>query len=322
MATRREPYHSTISIMNITHLSDELLVAISSYLPETSAALFASIFSTTSDIITTTTPSTTSLAIVSSHISNWEVIDFLDIDKELRMRLTDDDIGGLLFCIDAVHKVKRLKLTHCFQFTGRGLHHIRDSVVLEQIDLSLAGQNESLDEDIEIQISEEDTLPTLLNLIGQAYCSLKQLQFPQKWRDEKKHIFCRFLRSYNRVLNARRIPCDFLQHNNCRGNGICQNDLELGVEEMLFGIQKLTCLKCLDITCQQCSSENLQPSTCSGCKQTYCGYHGNGNGCQVIFHCEGSDSCQIKQCTTCCSMYRDHLDCYICDDCYGSDDDE
>jgi len=235
------------------------------------------------------------------------------------MRLTDDDIGGLLFCIDAVHKVKRLKLTHCFQFTGKGLDHIRDSVVLEQIDLSLASQNESLDEDVEIQISEEDTLPTLLNLIGQADSSLKQLQFPQKWRDEKSDMFCRFLRNYNRVLNSRRSPCSRPQH--CRGNGICQNDLELGVEEMLFGIQKLTCLKCLDITCQQCSSENLQPSTCSGCKQTYCGY--NGNGCQVIFHCEGSDSCQIKQCTTCCSMYRDHLDCYICDDCYiDSGDDE
>ena len=321
MATRREPDQSTISTMNITHLSDELLVAVSSYLPETSVALFASIFSTTSD--TTTTPSTTSLAIVSSYTSNWEVIDFLDIDEELRMRLTDDDIGGLLFCIDAVHKVKRLNLTHCFQFTGKGLHHIRDSVVLEQIDLSLAGQNESLDEDIEIQISEEDTLPILLNLIGQADSSLKHLQFPQKWRDEKSDMFCRFLRNYNRVLNFRRSPCSYSQHNRgnlCRGNGICQNDLELGVEEMLFGIQKLTCLKCLDIACQQCSSENLQPSTCSGCKQTYCGYH--GNGCQVIFHCEGSDSCQIKQCTTCCSMYRDNLDCYICDDCYGSHDDE
>ena len=264
---RREPYHSTISTMNINHLSDELLVSISNYLPETSVALFASTFSTVSD--TTSTPSKTSLAIVSSYISNWEVIDFLDIDKELRIRLTDDDIGGLLFCIDAVHKVRRLKLTHCFQITGKGLHHIRDSVVLEQIDLSLASQNESLDEDIEIQISEDDTLPILLNLMGQADSSLKQLQFPQKWRDEKSDMFRRFLRSYNRVLNARGTPCGCSEH--CRGNGICQNDLELGVEEMLFGIQKLTCLKCLDIICQQCSSENLQPSTCSRCKQTYCG---------------------------------------------------
>ena len=310
MATRREPDQSTISTMNITHLSDELLVAVSSYLPETSVALFASIFSTTSDV---TTPSTTSMAIVSSYISNWEVIDFLDIDKELRMRLTDDDIGGLLFCIDAVHKVKRLKLTHCFQITGKGLHHISDSVVLEQIDLSLASQNESLDEDVEIQISEEDTLHILLNLIGQAGSSLKHLQFPQKWRNEKNHLFCRFLRSYNRVLNARRIPCG------CE-NGICRDDLELDAEEMLFGIQKLTCWKCLETVCQQCQSENLDPLTCSGCKQTFCGWCEQGN---TIFHCEGRrQDCQIKSCGS-CGLFRDaHLESYVCDDCYDSDDDE
>ena len=102
-----------------------------------------------------------------------------------------------------------------FQITGKGLDHIRDSIVLEQIDLSLASQNESLGEDIEIQISEENILPILLNLIGQADSSLKQLQFPQKWRDEKSHMFCRFLRNYNRVLNSRRSPCSSSQHNNC-----------------------------------------------------------------------------------------------------------
>lgn len=292
--------------MNITHLSDESLVSISSYLPETSVALFASIFSTISD--TTTTPSKTSLAIVSSYISNWEVIDFLDIDKELRIRLTDDDIGGLLFCIDAVHKVKRLKFTHCFQITGKGLHHIRNSVVLEQIDLSLASQNESLDEDVEIQLSEEDTLPNLLNLIGQADSSLKKLQFPQKWRDEKSDMFRRFLRSYNRVLNARRIPCGCSEY--CRGNGICRDDLVLGTEELLFGVQELTCLKCLDTVCQRCQSEHFDPLTCSGCKQTFC------DGCEVVFCCEG-ENCQVRTCRE-CNLFRDiHLDSCLCDGCYG-----
>ena len=297
--------------MNITHLSDELLVSISSYLPETSVALFASVFSTSD--ITTTTPSTTSLAIVSSCISNWEVIDFLDIDRELRMRLSDDDIGGLLFCIDAVHKVRRLKLTHCFQITGKGLDHIRNSVVLEQIDLSLAGQSESLDDDIEIQISEEDTLPILLNLIGQADTSLKQLQFPQKWRDEKSDMFCRFLRNYNRVLNSRRSPCI---SENCHGNGTCQNDLELSVEDILFGIQKLTCCECLEmICCRECQTERLDPSTCSGCKQTFCwGCEQPGN---IIYHCEGREGCQVKSCGS-CGLFRDaHIESYVCDDCLG-----
>jgi len=40
---------------------------------------------------------------------NWEVFDFVGLEKRVANKLTDDDVGDILVCIDAVNKVKRLK---------------------------------------------------------------------------------------------------------------------------------------------------------------------------------------------------------------------
>ncbi len=42
--------------------------------------------------------------------SDWETLDFGDIEKELAARLSDDDLSDVLQYIDAVNTVKRLKL--------------------------------------------------------------------------------------------------------------------------------------------------------------------------------------------------------------------
>lgn len=91
------------------NLSDELFMHIANYLPKTSMALFASIFSSSLD---DSEPSAKSKAIISSSNQTWECIDFLDIDKDIRMKLTDDDIEG------------KLQLTHCSNFTERGLQQL------------------------------------------------------------------------------------------------------------------------------------------------------------------------------------------------------
>lgn len=36
----------------------------------------------------------------------WEVLDFADIEKALAVRLTDDDVGAVLVCIDAKNNLK------------------------------------------------------------------------------------------------------------------------------------------------------------------------------------------------------------------------
>jgi len=68
---------------------------------------------------------------------DWKVLDLLDLDKNLRMRLTDGDIAGMLVCIDAVNKLESVKLPHCINIRGDGLAPLRGSVVLRKVDLSI-----------------------------------------------------------------------------------------------------------------------------------------------------------------------------------------
>jgi hypothetical protein len=52
------------------------------------------------------------------------------------LKLTDEDLDGFLRSINALSKVKSLKLCHMFAVTGRGLESLRRSTVLERLDLS------------------------------------------------------------------------------------------------------------------------------------------------------------------------------------------
>lgn len=70
-------------------------------------------------------------------------LDFLDIDKSLAERLTDDHLKNILINIDARNHLKVLKLTGCKGITGIGLEPLRESRVLELIDLSLLKLHES-----------------------------------------------------------------------------------------------------------------------------------------------------------------------------------
>ena len=53
--------------------------------------------------------------------NQWDVLDFGHIEKELAVKLSDDDVEKVLLVrIDAINKVKRLKLTNCVNITGAG----------------------------------------------------------------------------------------------------------------------------------------------------------------------------------------------------------
>src|SRR6056300_56344 len=64
---------------------------------------------------------------VSSSIagSNWDTLDFGEIEKVLAAKLSDNDMNAILVHIDAVRRVKRLKLTNCTNITGVGLIPLR-----------------------------------------------------------------------------------------------------------------------------------------------------------------------------------------------------
>jgi hypothetical protein len=74
--------------------------------------------------------------------------------------LTDDDVAGLLTCVDA-----QTNITGCINITGRGLEPLRDSFVLDHIDLSLVRLHESPDMKCKPLLSEACVLPILDGIV-------------------------------------------------------------------------------------------------------------------------------------------------------------
>ena len=103
---------------------------VSSYLTLPSRALFAVALNCRDD---------SSSAIVGDE---QDVLDFGDIEKELAAKLTDDDIRNALLSIDAINNLKTLRLTNLLNITGIGLEPLRESTMIEKIDLSLVGDHE------------------------------------------------------------------------------------------------------------------------------------------------------------------------------------
>ena len=67
-----------------------------------------------------------SKAILSSTDWNNYKLNFLDIEKILLQKLTDNDIGRMLTCVNAHDMLKKLKMTGCIAIPGRGLIQYRD----------------------------------------------------------------------------------------------------------------------------------------------------------------------------------------------------
>lgn len=116
--------------------------------------------------------------------SDWETLDFGEVEKDLASKLSDDDVSSILQHIDAVNNLKRLRITNCINISGSGLEPLRGSTIIEQIDLSLVGDGEDPRLDPEPPISCELVTPILDRIIEREGCSIKHLQFPYRWRSE------------------------------------------------------------------------------------------------------------------------------------------
>jgi hypothetical protein len=88
-----------------------------------------------------------------------DTLDFGEIEEELAAKLSDSDISDVLLHIDAVNKVKRLRLTNCTNITGVGLRPLNYSTSIDQIDLCLIGLHQSPRLQPEPPISCEVVLP-------------------------------------------------------------------------------------------------------------------------------------------------------------------
>lgn len=71
----------------------------------------------------------------------WDILDFGELERDLARRLCDSDIQAVLLFFDAVHTRRKLRLSNCTNIKGSCLKPLRGSLMLEQIDLSLIGDN-------------------------------------------------------------------------------------------------------------------------------------------------------------------------------------
>ena len=96
------------TVTHITDLPIGILVDISEYLAQPSRAILAVAFTSPSSSWKNNNLmhrlSSISAAIVSS--SEWDILDFEDIEKSLAKRLSDDDMFAVLQCISAQNVLK------------------------------------------------------------------------------------------------------------------------------------------------------------------------------------------------------------------------
>ena len=145
-------------------------------------------------------------------------LDFEEIEKELAVRLSDDDLGAVLVILDAGHTLLKLKLANCLNITGRGLEPLRGSTALQFIDLSLVGQFVKVSEidDPEVEggvLSVEIVTPVLQSIIDAEGNALRYLALPHKWRAALSEPLALFHRNYAQHLYDKSQPC---AEENCR----------------------------------------------------------------------------------------------------------
>ena len=295
----------------INDLPDGLLVGISSYLAKPSVGLFA--IAMDPDNFQRTQ---TSKAILSNR--RWNLLDFSDIEKSLAAKLSDDDIDKILKSIDAVNNLKILKLAGCVNITGSGLDTLRSSTVLEQIDMSLVGKHEVPLIEPEPLLSEDVCIPILDGIIGRGRgSSLKQLEFPKKWRKTQSIQMTQFLGRYNQYLTNQRYCCSKCDRI-CTETWDDDNEWIYRDPESMgesacdwYGTQNYACSQCVQHFClhEDCADENGDNSKwCRKCEKEYCKRCGGMNSCRC---------CAEDFCHECSDMKECDGDCgrTICEDC-------
>ena len=322
---------TTSNKLYINDIPDGLLVGISSYLAKPSAVLFAIAISPNNS-----QPTQTSKAILSNH--SWNILDFDDIEKTLALELSDDDFDKILKWIDAVNNLHILKIAGCVNISGSGLNMLRSSRSIQQLDLSLVGKNEASLVEPEPLLSEYVVLPILDDLVSRGRASsLKQLEFPKKWRNTASTQMTQFLVRYNQYMRNQGHRC-FKCNRSCDEHAEddenrwvpCESEGDDGEREW-YGTQNMTCSQCLNHIC--CREDCEDDSWCKKCEKVYCKSCVAMNGCVVCEYyfcdeCQEMEKCEREGCgeaicegcskeNTC--SYCDERTCDSCNDSFQCD---
>jgi len=306
----------------LSDLPSGILAHAASFLAAPSRALFAVAL----DENPAALPNERSSAIVGSQ---WDILDFGDIEKELAVKLSDAHIEKVLTCIDAVNNVKRLKLTNCVNITGAGLEPLRRSAIIEQIDLSLVGEHQNYYLHYGRPwppISCAHVLPILDSIIEREGCALMHLQFPFVWRERASGCsqFHAFMLRYNQMRGNRgEVVC--LECNSRLPAG--QNQwINFGISglhgRLHYGTQNHTCYDCFKHYCYSC--ENVGElirmlACCEICKRDYCTDCSKMHVCRCCSH-NACNDCYKHEChkcneKICLNCVEGHEDCYQCEEC-------
>lgn len=261
-----------------------------------------------------------------------DTLDFSDNDKDLASKLTDGDISDILLSIDAVKRLKVLKLIGCNNISGIGLEPLRRSTILRQIDLSTSVRAPIADcQDIfssnfpwSFALIEDAVIPILDSIIAEKETSLKHVQLPLVWRKKRSNLLASLLERFNHALDSRTCSCVMCSEGFQISSWMIQSRSD-------WGLQKGTCYECTQHICEWC-----EEGFCDKCMKQFC-----GNCCDVMCCesctallckecgdldiCDGCDICYCQDCMyveycECCDQVR-CLDCvphWHCSKCYKS----
>lgn len=340
-------------------LPDALLLKVISYLPRENRLLFA---------VALTAPShnwrcrrrgrrhsgpspKSSMVLTLSNTdwrNDWGEFDFGNVALAAGRRyfplggLSDDDLRAALLCIDAKNTVRSLKLSKCYGLSGKGLEPLRESKILQRVDLSLVGKHD--DPCVYVGVSKlkvKEVVPILFTIITLPNCNLRHVQFPAHWRRERKHQLTCFLFAYNGMLDsAPNEPCRNIQPSSMSNSHVpCQNNslTRMGLDGRKYGIQDNECFNCGERFCYTCQVDNYGCIYCPCCERDMCRECAEGwdvcRTCGIVVKCDNCcsdekvetlsvhcESCYEYCCRDCKTVnYNEEHDCFLCRECLNSD---
>lgn len=300
------------TVQTLAHLPDDQLVAIADFLPKTNRALFAVALTAPSKsfrlngwkrepnavskaIIASAKPSTT--YIIPPHVTDcnrgkhireqqieeesygtyWEVLDFVDINYYFANRLSDEDLGAILVCIDAKNVLKKCRLNRCPRLIGIGLEPLCGSTILELIDINpLSCECDDF--------SAAAIAPILDSIIGTAGHSLRQIHLPTKWREgqaRRDSPLREFLERFNQLLLSEGVTCGV------KGHSAENEDSTIQI-----------CFTCYKSACTSCNQSHRKPiiRSCDCCNMVLCSTCGNYAICS---------QCNSVYCSICADIEDD-----------------
>lgn len=322
--------NSTLCLANMPH---DHLTAIADYLPKSSRALFAVALTAPSKsfrisnwkgklseaskaIITSTVPSlipspnkgakgynSVEKDLLTKYYgtSNWSTLCFLDIKIDnLVDKLSEDDIGAVLVCIDAKNKLKSLRLADCKDIVGNALEPLCESKVLKKIQF---GRNNG-------KLSSSIVVPILNSIVDTDGNSLRDIVLPHSWKSVKarnEQPLNNFLVKFNESIISKSecggenprscFTCFKSVCDGCNGND---------------GYPIQTCGHCKINICDEC--EYFQ--TCRVCNSTFCSVcaeRDDVDAAKQCEHCYGEPICfgcvspENEDCEACLGVFYPKL---------------